>query len=112
MEEKNVVDFEKVFDMEITTAKGQMFSRKRVENAMGEVEFKFSCYLGSFYPVFDSEGMYFCVEYKGATVRYTPEDQDILDNLWSNDAEVLKKAMNSVYQRAKGYVNREKYCKK
>ena len=111
MEENSVIDFEKVLGLEITTAKGQVFSRKRVKNAMGEVEFKFNCYLGSFYPVYDPEGMYFCVDYKGATVRYTPDDQDILDDLWSNDADVLKKAMNSVYQRAKGYVNREKYCK-
>ena len=35
-----IIDFEKVYGLEITTSKGQIFSRKRIENENGEVTLK------------------------------------------------------------------------
>lgn len=108
MENNGIIDFEKVFGLEITTAKGQVFSRKRIENENGEVSFEFSCYLGIFHPVYDPSGLYFMVAYKGNLIKFVPED-DIYDDLMSNDADVLKKAINYVYQHAKRNFGREKY---
>lgn len=51
MVKNNIIDFEKVLGLEITTANGKVFSRKRIEMANGEVTFEFSCYLGTFRPV-------------------------------------------------------------
>lgn len=65
MENNNIIDFEKVLGLEITTANGQVFSRKRIEMANGEVTFEFSCYQGIFPPVYDPSGLYFMVDYKG-----------------------------------------------
>ena len=100
MEKNGIIDFEKVFGMEITTANGQVFSRKRIVNEKGEVSFEFSCYQGIFHPVLDPNGVYFIVGYKGNIIKYVPED-DVFGDLMSNDADVLKKAINHVYQRAK-----------
>lgn len=65
MEKNNIIDFEKVFGLEITTANGQVFSRKRIAMANDEVTFEFACYLGTFRPVYDPGGLYFMVDYKG-----------------------------------------------
>lgn len=108
MEKMGIIDFEMVFGMEITTANGQVFSRKRIENEKGEVSFEFSCYQGIFHPVFDPRGLYFIVGYKGNIIKYVPED-DVYGDLMSNDAAVLKKAINYVYQHAKHDFNKEKY---
>ena len=109
MEKNGIIDFEKVFGLEITTAKGQVFSRKRIEKENGDVSFVYSCYLGVFHPVHDPNGLYFMVDYKGNIIKYIPDDDDIYSDLMSNDADVLKKAINYVYQRAKHGFNREKY---
>lgn len=101
MENNNIIDFEKVLGLEITTANGKMFSRKRIEMANGEVTFEFSCYLGTFRPVYDPGGLYFNMMYHGKIVKYVPDNDDIFSELMSNDADVLKKAINNVYQRAK-----------
>ena len=111
MEKNNIIDFEKVYGLEITTSKGQIFSRKRIENENGEVTFEFSCYQGIFHPVNDPSGLYFMVGYKGNIIKYVPED-DVYDDLMSNDADVLKKAINYVYQHAKHDFNKEKYAGK
>lgn len=65
MENNNIIDFEKVLGLEITTANGQVFSRKRITMANGEVTFEFSCYQGIFHPVYDPSGLYLMVDYKG-----------------------------------------------
>ena len=109
MEKNGIIDFEKVFGLEITTAKGQIFSRKRVEKENGDVSFVYSCYLGVFHPVYDSKGLYFMVDYKGNIIKYVPNNDDVYSDLMSNDADVLKKAINYVYQRAKHEYNKEKY---
>ncbi len=111
MEKNNIIDFEKVYGLEIITSKGQIFSRKRIENENGEVTFEFSCYQGIFHPVCDPSGLYFMVGYKGNIIKYFPED-DVYDDLMSNDADVLKKAINYVYQHAKHDFNKEKYAGK
>ncbi len=111
MENNNIIDFEKVLGLEITTANGKVFSRKRIEMANGEVTFEFSCYQGIFHPVFDPSGLYFIVGYKGNIIKYVPED-DVYGDLMSNDADVLKKAINYVYQHAKNDFNKEKYSGK
>lgn len=109
MEKNGIIDYEKVFGLEITTAKGQVFSRKRIENGNGDVSFVYSCYLGIFHPVYDPNGLYFMVDYKGNIIKYIPDDDSIYSDLMSNDADVLKKAINYVYQRAKRDFNKEKY---
>ena len=43
----------------------------------------------------------FNMMYHGKIVKYVPENTDIFGDLMSNDADVLKKAMNYVYHRAK-----------
>ncbi|SEA69588.1 hypothetical protein SAMN05216462_2210 [Xylanibacter ruminicola] len=111
MEKNGIIDFEKVYGLEISTSKGQIFSRKRIENENGEVTFEFSCYQGIFHPVYDLSGLYFMVGYKGNIIKYVPED-DVYDDLMSNDADVLKKAINYVYQHAKHDLNKEKYAGK
>jgi len=111
MEKNGIIDLEKVYGLEITTANGQVFSRKRIENEKGEVAFEFSCYQGIFHPVLDPSGVYFIVGYKGNIIKYVPED-DVYGDLMSNDAEVLKKAINYVYQHAKHDFNKEKYAGK
>ncbi len=65
MEKNGIIDFEKVLGLEITTANGKVFSRKRIAMANGEVTFEFSCYLCTFRPVYDPSGLYFMVGYKG-----------------------------------------------
>lgn len=65
MDKNGIIDFEKVLGLEITTANGQVFSRKRITMANGEVTFEFACYLGTFRPVYDPNGLYFMVDYKG-----------------------------------------------
>lgn len=35
MEKNGIIDLEKVYGLEITTANGQVFSRKRIENEKG-----------------------------------------------------------------------------
>ena len=112
MEKNGIIDFEKVFGLEITTAKGQVFSRKRIEKENGDVTFEYSCYLGVFNPVCDPNGLYFRVDYKGNIIKYIPDNDDIYSDLMSNDADVLKKAINSVYQHAKHDFNKEKYGNK
>ena len=109
MEKNGIIDFEKVFGLEITTAKGQVFSRKRVEKENGDVSFVYSCYLGVFHPVYDSKGLYFMVDYKGNIIKYVPDNDDVYSDLMSNDADVLKKAINYIYQRAKSIFNKDKY---
>ena len=109
MEKNGIIDFEKVFGLEVMTAKGQVFSRKRIETEDGDVIFEYSCYQGAFYPVYDPNGLYFRVDYKGNIIKYVPDNDDIYGDLMSNDADVLKKAINSVYQRAKHDFNKEKY---
>ena len=101
MEKNGIIDFEKVLGLEITTANGKVFSRKRVEMANGEVTFEFSCYLGTFRPVYDPNGLYFNIMYHGKIVKFVPDTDDIFSDLMSNDADVLKKAINFVYQKAK-----------
>ncbi len=105
----NVIDFEKVYGMEITTAKGQTFSRKRYEMENGETNFEYFCYLGKFYPVFDEDGLFFRVGYKGRVIDVYPENDTLFTNLMSNDADVLKKAINKVYQTAKHMWAMEKF---
>lgn len=109
MEKSGIIDFEKVYGLEITTAKGQVFSRKRIEKENGDVFFEYSCYLGFFHPVYDPNGLYFMVDYKGNTIKYVPDNDDIYSDLISNDADILKKAINYIYQRAKHGFNKEKY---
>lgn len=101
MEKNGIIDFEKVLGLEITTSNGQVFSRKRIELANGQVTFEFACYLGTFRLVYDPKGLYFNMMYHGRIVKYVPENTDIFRDLMSNDADVLKKAINHVYQRAK-----------
>lgn len=101
MEKNGIIDFEKVLGLEITTSNGQVFSRKRIELANGQVTFEFACYLGTFRLVYDPKGLYFNMMYHGRIVKYVPENTDIFSDLMSNDADVLKKAINHVYQRAK-----------
>ncbi len=109
---ENVFDFDRVYGMEITTAKGQTFSRKRYEMENGETNFEYFCYLGKFYPVYAKEGLFFRVEYKGQVIDIHPEDDTLLTDLMSNDADVLKKAINKVYQTAKHMWGIEKYGNK
>jgi hypothetical protein len=52
MEKNNIIDFEKVLGLEITTANGQVFSRKRIVMVNGDVTFEFACYLGTFRPIY------------------------------------------------------------
>lgn len=101
MEKNEIIDFEKVLGLEITTANGQVFSRKRLEMANGEVTFEFACYLGTFRPVYDPNGLYFNIMYHGKIVKFVPENDDVFSDLMSNNADVLKKAINFVYQNAK-----------
>ena len=101
MENNKIIDFGKVLGLEITTANGQVFSRKRIEMAGGKVTFEFACYLGTFRPVYDPSGLYFNMIYHGKIVKFVPENNDIFSDLISNDADVLKKAINYVYQKAK-----------
>ena len=101
MEKNGIIDFEKVLGLEITTSNGQVFSRKRIELANGKVTFEFACYLGTFRPVYDPSGLYFNMIYHGKIVKFVPENNDIFSDLMSNDADVLKKAINYVYQKAK-----------
>ena len=101
MEKNSIIDFEKVLGLEITTCKGQVFSRKRIEMANGEVAFEFACYLGTFRPVYDPSGLYINMMYHGKMIKFVPDTDDIITNLMSNDADVLKKAINYVYQKAK-----------
>lgn len=101
MEKNGIIDFEKVLGLEITTANGKVFSRKRIEMANGEVTFEFACYLGTFRPVYDPSGLYFYMMYHGKIIKFVPDNDDIYSDLMSNDADVLKKAINYVYQRAK-----------
>ena len=49
------------------------------------------------------------VDYKGDIIKYVPDNDDVYSDLMSNDADVLKKAINYVYQRAKNEYNKEKY---
>ncbi len=109
MEKNGIIDFEKVFDLEITTFKGQVFSRKRVKTESGDVNFEFSGYHCKFYPVFKTEGLILVLNYKGKEYEFCPEDDSTFENLMSNDADVLKKAINKVYQGCKNYVGIEKY---
>lgn len=109
MEKNGIIDFEKVFNLEITTFKGQVFSRKRVKTESGDVNFEFSGYQCKFYPVFKTEGMILIVNYKGEEYEFRPEDDSTFENLMSNDADALKKAINKVYQGCKKYVGIEKY---
>ncbi len=108
MKHENVFDFDKVYGMEITTVKGQTFSRKRYEMENGETNFEYFCYLGKFYPVFDKNGHYFRVDYKGNIIDVYFVGDTLFSDLLSNDADVLKKAINTVYQTAKKLYTAEK----
>ena len=99
MEKNSIIDFEKVLDLEITGSNGQVFSRKRIES--GKPVFEFACYKGTFRPVYDPKGLYFNMMYHGKIVKYVPDNDEVFADLMSNDADVLKKAINYVYQRAK-----------
>ena len=99
MEKNNIIDFEKVLDLQITVSNGQVFSRKRIES--GKPVFEYTCYQGTFRPVYDPSGLYFNMMYHGKIVKYVPDNDEVFADLMSNDADVLKKAMNYVYHRAK-----------